>query len=104
MQISDLPAVNAALNLAAGVFLTIGYVLIKRGRIWQHRAFMLAAFAASTLFLTSYVVYHANAGSVPFQRHGWIRGVYFAVLITHVLLAATVPPLAIVTLWRGLSA
>ncbi len=65
---------------------------------------MLAAFAASTLFLVSYLVYHAQVGSVPFTREGLVRPVYYSILITHVVLAATVPPLAIVTLSRGLKA
>ena len=103
LQVSDLPALNATLNATAGVLLTIGYVLIRRGRIRQHRAAMIAAFATSTLFLVSYVVYHAQVGSKPFTGQGWIRPVYFAILITHVVLAAAVPPLAIVTLRRGLA-
>jgi uncharacterized membrane protein YozB (DUF420 family) len=104
LQVSDLPAVNATLNATAGVLLTIGYILIRRGRIRQHRAAMIAACATSTLFLISYVVYHAQAGSRPFQGHGWLRGVYFTILITHVVLAAAVLPLAAVTLSRGLAA
>ena len=80
----------------------IGYVLIRTRRIAAHRAVMIAAFVTSSLFLICYVIYHAQVGSVPFPRHGLVRPLYFTILITHVVLAATVPPLAIVTLTRGL--
>ena len=102
MTLSDLPALNASLNATAGVLLVIGFTLIRRGRIRQHRAVMISACAVSTLFLTSYVIYHANIGSRPFQGQGPIRIVYFSILITHVVLAAAVLPLAIITLSRGL--
>jgi uncharacterized membrane protein YozB (DUF420 family) len=102
MTLSDLPALNASLNATAAVLLAIGYTLICRGRIRQHRAVMIAACAVSTLFLVSYVIYHANIGSRPFTGRGPVRFVYFAILITHVVLAAAVLPLAIVTLSRGL--
>jgi uncharacterized membrane protein YozB (DUF420 family) len=102
MTLSDLPALNASLNATAGVLLVIGYTLIRRGRIRQHRAVMITACAVSALFLTSYVIYHANIGSKPFPGRGPVRMVYFSILITHVVLAATVLPLAIVTLSRGL--
>jgi putative membrane protein len=103
LTVHDLPALNAALNGLSGVLLAIGYVLIRARRIAAHRAVMIVAFATSSLFLASYVIYHAQVGSVRFTREGWVRPVYFAILATHVVLAATVPPLAIVTLWRGLS-
>lgn len=102
MTISDLPAVNASLNAISAVLLAIGWVLIRRGRREQHRRVMLTAFATSTLFLASYLVYHANAGSRPFTGTGTIRGFYFVILITHIVLAAAVLPLALVTLFRGL--
>ncbi len=102
MSIHDLPAVNASLNATSGVLLLIGYILIRMRRIGQHRKVMIAAFVASALFLVSYVVYHAQVGSVPFPRHGFVRPLYFTILITHVILAFAVPPLAIVTLTRGL--
>jgi len=104
MSVGDLPALNAALNATSAVLLTIGYVFIRRGRWESHRRCMLAAFAASTLFLISYLVYHANAGSRPFQGHGAIRTVYFVILITHVALAAAILPLAVITLSRALRA
>lgn len=103
MSIHDLPAINASLNATAGVLLACGYALIRARRIPQHRACMIAAFTASSLFLLSYVVYHAQVGSVRFTRSGIVRPIYFAVLISHVTLAATVLPLAIVTLTRGLN-
>ena len=99
---ADLPGVNAALNAAAAALLSAGYVLIRTGRAAWHRACMLAACGVSTLFLASYVVYHLEVGSVPFTRQGPIRVVYFTVLITHVVLAALIPPLALVTLLRAL--
>lgn len=99
---ADLPGVNAALNAVAAALLSAGYVLIRTGRAAQHRACMLAACGVSTLFLASYVVYHLEVGSVPFTRQGPIRVVYFTVLISHVVLAALIPPLAFVTLLRAL--
>jgi uncharacterized membrane protein YozB (DUF420 family) len=102
MSVHDLPAVNASLNALSGVLLLCGYALMRQRRIELHRRFMIAAFAASSLFLICYVIYHAQVGSVPFPRHGYVRPLYFAILITHVVLAATVPPLAIITLTRGL--
>jgi putative membrane protein len=102
MQIEDLPALNAALNGLASVFLLTAYALIRNGRRELHKRFMLAALVTSALFLASYVTYHANAGSRPFPGQGVIRVVYFAILIPHVLLAATILPLALVTTARGL--
>ena len=102
MTIHDLPAVNASLNALSGVLLVIGFTLIHNKRIEAHRKVMIAAFATSSLFLICYVVYHAQVGSVPFTRQGFVRPLYFTILITHVTLAATVPVLAIITLTRGL--
>lgn len=100
----DLPALNATLNAIAAGWLVAGYVLIRRGRRQAHKAAMIAAFVTSALFLVSYLVYHAQAGSRPFTGQGWIRPVYFTILISHVILAALVLPLAIVTLVRGVRA
>jgi uncharacterized membrane protein YozB (DUF420 family) len=102
ISVHDLPAVNASLNALSGVLLLIGYILIRTRRIAAHRAVMIVAFATSSLFLICYLVYHAQVGSVPFPRQGFVRPLYFTILITHVILAATVPPLAIVTMTRGL--
>jgi putative membrane protein len=102
MQVSDLPVLNATLNGLAAIFLTAGYVQIRRGRRDVHKRCMLAALVTSALFLVSYVTYHLNVGSRPFPGHGFIRVIYFAILITHVVLAATTLPLALVTAARGL--
>lgn len=97
----SLATVNAALNLLASVLLACGFAAIRRRRIAAHRAFMLAAVAVSALFLVGYVLHHASVGSVRFQGEGAIRVVYFGILIPHVVLAAPVLPLALVTLSRG---
>ncbi len=102
IAISDLPALNATLNATATVFLLCGYVNIRRGKRELHKKCMLGALTASALFLVSYVIYHANAGSRPFEGQGTIRLLYFAILITHVVLAAAILPLALVTTARGL--
>ena len=104
MELTDLPALNAILNATAAVFLSVGYMQIRRGRIEMHKRCMLAALATSALFLTSYLVYHANTGSRPFPGSGAVRIVYFTILITHVVLAAVILPLALVTAARGLRA
>jgi putative membrane protein len=98
----DLPALNASLNAISATLLVSGYVLIRRKRIRAHRRAMIAAFVTSTLFFTSYVIYHLHAGSKHFPGIGFARTLYFSILIPHVVLAATVPPLALVTLSRGL--
>ncbi|HUR22177.1 MAG TPA: DUF420 domain-containing protein [Vicinamibacterales bacterium] len=102
MSVSDLPTLNASLNALCTVLLVVAYVHIRAGRIEQHRKTMLTAFATSVLFLISYVTYHAQVGSKPFPGTGLLRTVYFAILIPHVILAAAVVPLALVTLRRGL--
>jgi uncharacterized membrane protein YozB (DUF420 family) len=102
IDFSLLPTVNATLNAVSAIFLTVGYILIRRRQIQAHRNAMLGAFGSSTLFLISYLIYHANAGSRPFTGQGPIRHVYFAILISHVILAAAILPMAISTLSRGL--
>ena len=102
MAVSDLPALNATLNATCFVLLTIGYTLIRRGRVAQHRAVMIAAFCTSVVFLMSYLTYHAQVGSKHFTGQGAIRYVYFAILLTHTVLAAAIVPLVLVTLSRGL--
>ena len=99
-----LPSVNAFLNATAAVLLVWGYTLIRRKRIDTHRKVMQTAFAVSCLFLVCYLVYHAQVGSVRFQKTGTIRGVYLTILGTHTVLAAAVPVLAIITLRRGRAA
>ncbi len=103
MTVQDLPALNATLNAISTVLLFTGWVFIRRGRRDAHRACMLAAFVTSALFLTSYLVYHYNVGSVRFERSGPIRTVYLTILATHIVLAATILPLALVTLSRALA-
>lgn len=102
MTVHDLPALNAALNAVAATLLVTGHRFLRRGEIARHRTCMLSAFAVSIAFLASYVVYHAQAGSVRFTEPGWPRMIYFAILATHVPLAALIVPLALVTLWRAL--
>jgi putative membrane protein len=104
MDIHSLPAVNATLNAISGVLLIAGYLLMRAHRIALHRRVMMAAFGTSSLFLICYLVYHANVGSVRFTRPGFVRPLYYTVLATHVTLAASVLPLAIITLSRGLKA
>ena len=102
MTVHTLPAINASLNAISGVLLVIGYALMRARRIDLHRRVMIAAFVTSSLFLVCYLIYHAQVGSVRFTREGFVRPVYFTILITHVTLAAAVLPLAIITLTRGL--
>ena len=102
MTIQSFPAVNATLNAISAVLLVTAYVLIRGGHITMHRRFMIAACVTSTLFLACYVTYHLQVGSVRFPRQGFVRPLYYTILITHVTLAMTVLPLAIVTLSRGL--
>ena len=103
MTVSDLPALNASLNALASLFLLAGYVFVRRKRIAAHRACMLGALATSALFLTSYLIYHYNVGSRPFTGTGPIRLVYFAILISHVLLAIAIVPMVLVTVSRALA-
>jgi len=102
LTISDLPALNATLNGIAAILLVTGYLFIKQGRRRQHQWCMLGALTTSALFLVSYVTYHLHAGSRPFPGQGPIRVVYFGILITHVILAAVIVPLALLTAVRGL--
>jgi uncharacterized membrane protein YozB (DUF420 family) len=104
MTVQDLPALNASLNALATVFLISGWLLIRRRRRDAHRACMLTALAASAAFLTSYLVYHFNVGSVPFARPGFIRVVYLTILFTHIVLAIAIVPLVLVTVSRALAA
>lgn len=102
MSVHDLPAVNASLNALSGLLLLTGYALIRSGRRDQHRAVMIAAFVSSALFLICYLVYHAQVGSVPFTRQGFVRPLYFTILLTHVVLAVVVLPMILLTMTRGL--
>jgi putative membrane protein len=101
--IGALPLLNACLNATSAALLTAGYFLIRRKRVNAHRACMVSALAVSTLFLVSYVTYHALAGSRPFGGQGWARLVYFPILVSHIVLAAVIVPLALTTVYRALS-
>jgi uncharacterized membrane protein YozB (DUF420 family) len=101
-DLSIFPALNATLNGVSAVLIAIGRVLIKRKRISAHRACMIAAVITSTLFLASYLYYHAHVGSLRFPGQGWIRPVYFALLISHTVLAAAVVPLVLLALIAAL--
>ena len=95
------PTLNAALNLTSAILLVTGYLFIRRRRVAAHKACMLAALAVSACFLASYVYYHYHHGSTPFPGRGWVRGLYFAILVPHVLLAAAILPLALLTVYRA---
>ena len=102
MSVHDLPTVNAVLNSTSAVLLGFGYHFIRRRQVAAHRACMLAAFAVSVLFLVSYLTYHAHVGSVRFSGTGAVRALYLSILVSHSVLAALVPPLAVLTLYRAL--
>lgn len=103
LTLADLPTLNAALNATSAVLLLLGWGLILRRKIDAHRRAMLSAFGCSIVFLVSYLVYHFQVGSVKFQGTGAVRTVYFAILLTHTVLAAAVPFLAVITLSRALA-
>jgi putative membrane protein len=101
LTVQDLPALNATLNAISAVLLVTGYVLIRTRRPIAHRNVMIAALVSSILFLTSYLVYHAQVGSKHFPGTGTVRTVYLVILATHTVLAAAVPFLAGITVWRA---
>jgi putative membrane protein len=101
LTVRDLPTLNAILNSISALLLVVGYVLIRRRRWQAHRNVMIAALVCSALFLTSYLIYHAQVGSVRFQGTGTVRTVYLTILLTHTVLAAFVPFLAVITVWRA---
>jgi len=101
MTVASLPHLNAVLNSASGILLIVGYYFIRRHNIATHKRCMLAALCTSALFLVSYLVYHFEVGSVRFQGQGWIRTVYFTILISHTILAAAIVPLVIITVVRA---
>ena len=101
MSVSDLPTLNAILNSTAAVLLSAGFYFIKQRRIEAHKRCMVGAMVVSVAFLTSYVVYHAKVGSVAFTGEGWIRPVYFFILITHIILAIVIVPMVLRTAYFG---
>lgn len=102
MTVTDLPAVNASLNGLAAVLLMAGYLFIRQAKPHLHKRCMLGALATSTVFLICYLVYHAQAGSRPFPGQGLARAAYLTILLTHIVLAVAVLPLALITTARGL--
>ena len=102
MDVTHLPALNAFLNSVSALLLGAGYYFIRHQQRGRHRACMISAFVVSCLFLASYLYYHYQVGSVPFTKQGWIRPVYFTILITHVVLAISIVPMALITLYRAL--
>lgn len=101
-QYAIYPVIDATLNGTSAVLLLVGRGFIKRGRMAAHRAVMITALVSSSLFLTGYLYYHWHVGSVHFQGHGWVRPLYFSILISHTILAATIVPMIIITLSRAL--
>jgi uncharacterized membrane protein YozB (DUF420 family) len=97
--VTDLPTVNAALNFTAAILIGSGFYFIRRKNVQAHKTCMIAALVVSAVFLVSYLVYHYNVGSVRFTKEGWIRNVYFPLLLTHTVLAAVVVPLVLRTAW-----
>lgn len=103
MSINDLSTLNAVLNFTSFVLLLLGFRQIRNGNRERHKRLMLSAAVCSALFLLSYLIYHYNVGSVKFQGEGWSRPVYFTILISHTILAVVLVPMAIITLYRGLT-
>ncbi|HLB91932.1 MAG TPA: DUF420 domain-containing protein [Terriglobales bacterium] len=101
---SIFPKINAALNGLSAVLLVTGRALIARGKRAAHRAVMLTAFATSSIFLVSYLYYHwpHHGGIIYFQGTGWIRILYFTILISHTILAIVIVPMVLITLTRAL--
>ena len=100
-DVSALPTLNAFLNGTSAVLLTLGYVFIRLKKVAAHKTCMVTAFGVSSLFLISYLIYHYHVGSVLFVGTGWIRPVYFTLLISHIGLAACIVPLALMTIYRA---
>ena len=99
MRIAELPTLNAALNATSALLLVMGFLAIRTKHVTAHALCMVSAFAVSTVFLVSYLIYHAHVGSVRFTRTGWARPTYFTILITHTLLAIAIVPLVLRTLF-----
>ncbi|MGH7305645.1 MAG: DUF420 domain-containing protein [Candidatus Rokuibacteriota bacterium] len=97
-----LPLLNACLNATSAALLAAGWLFIRRKHVTAHKTCMVSALAVSTLFLASYVTYHSLAGSRPFAGTGWIRLVYYPLLVSHIILAAAIVPLALTTVYRAL--
>jgi uncharacterized membrane protein YozB (DUF420 family) len=100
--LSFLPSLNAGLNLTSALLIVLGFILIRQGAWTGHALCMISAMGTSTLFLVSYLTYHYFHGSTPFTGVGWVRPVYFTILISHTLLAVFVLPLALISLYQAL--
>jgi uncharacterized membrane protein YozB (DUF420 family) len=101
LALTDLPTLNAMLNATSAALLVAGFRFIRHRQIAAHKRCMIAASATSALFLLSYVIYHYNVGSMPFRGQGWIRPLYFTILLSHTVLATVIVPLVLVTLFRA---
>lgn len=101
IPLADFPALDATLNAASAVLLTLGFFFIRRKNIPAHKACMLSAFVTSTLFLGCYLWYHAHHGRTHFNGQGAIRWAYFSLLGSHTVLAGAIVPLVLVTLYRA---
>jgi putative membrane protein len=101
LTLTDLPALNAVLNATSAVLLASGYRFIRQRQIIAHKRCMLAACGTSALFLLSYLTYHYHVGSMPFRGQGWVRPLYFTILISHTILAVVIVPLVLLTLFRA---
>jgi putative membrane protein len=101
IQPSLLARINVALNASAGLFLLAGFAFVRSGHLTAHKRCMLTAFSLSSAFLVSYLLHHAQVGSVPFRGTGVLRPIYFGILVPHILLAGGIVPLALFTLYRG---
>ena len=102
MSISDLPTVNAVLNSISTILLATGFIFIKKGKRELHKKIMLTALVSSLLFLTSYLYYHYQVGSIPYPYFDWTRWLYFVILIPHVILAGVMAPFIILAVWHAL--
>ncbi|MBI1193984.1 MAG: DUF420 domain-containing protein [Bacteroidetes bacterium] len=103
LDVSRLPAFHALLNSSVSVLLLTGFAFIRQKKVWAHRACMMAAFVLSAVFLVSYVVYHAASESTPYGGEGFIRNIYYVILISHILLATIILPLVLFTIYRAIS-
>lgn len=101
MSLSDLPLINSILNSISTILLLLSFLQIKKGNKKVHQKLMWSAFTVSGLFLISYLIFHFQVGSVPFKGQGWVRPIYFTILITHIILAAAIVPLILITLSRA---
>jgi len=103
VSITDLPTLNTVLNAISAILLTLGFIQIKKGNIFNHKRLMLSAFGSSTLFLISYLIYHYQVGSVPYQGQGWSQILYFIILVPHIILAAVMVPFILAMIWLALT-